>query len=460
MGRTVYAEERLHNYLTSLAKPNEYRIGLILGQSASQKDYIVHLAKTPLPKNVVEETSITSRPNTKQKDAESCIKSVKDIPDTWVAVHAKYVTRMLPGGMRVLGIFIVGPDDTINDNANIQKCRSILMAIHKNLSQNKYLYGNNEEQLILNLNNISQKYTCKSVEINNKSGIVKPVEWKFQGKATKWHQLESVINFDNLFLIPANKDPETLKKQLQDILKTMSDIVESSLIAIEGEVKSPDDTLEIVTKNKNEEKGCKNNEKSTTNDKPIQISLYTTCQANNTSSNVKVTPCNASIRLVGQLASRTFVHQKANVEEATVAVKEDIIRSLASRLEMHWDSLIDEENGFPEENVTLHEPPRRVLIALPESKVTLSDYLFPGEGPLEALLSLQELLDLEVHESCVLKDIELQADPMEFYSQSDVNIKTDFGKDSCDSQQNRIYIAGISIAVIILVIAFLIQKFY
>lgn len=61
------------------------------------------------------------------------------------------------------------------------------------------------------------------------------------------------------------------------------------------------------------------------------------------------------------------------------------------------------------ENITLHEPPRRVLIALPESKITLSDYLFPGEGPQEALLSLQELLDLEVHESTVQKDIELEA---------------------------------------------------
>lgn len=61
------------------------------------------------------------------------------------------------------------------------------------------------------------------------------------------------------------------------------------------------------------------------------------------------------------------------------------------------------------ENITLHEPPRRVLIALPENKITLSDYLFPGEGPQEALLSLQELLDLEVQESQVEKEIELQA---------------------------------------------------
>lgn len=143
------------------------------------------------------------------------------------------------------------------------------------------------------------------------------------------------------------------------------------------------------------------------------------------------------MRLVGQIVSRTFVHQKATIEEAAAAVKQDIMRSLASRLEMHWDSLIEEENGSPEgeyrffeaesqtgytvktiknplllcfsENVTLHEPPRRVLVTLPQSRVTLSDYLFPGEGPQEALVSLQELLDLEVQESSVQKELELQA---------------------------------------------------
>ena len=54
------------------------------------------------------------------------------------------------------------------------------------------------------------------------------------------------------------------------------------------------------------------------------------------------------MRLIGQLVSRTFVHQKATIEEAMNAVKQDVMRSLASRLEMHWDSLIEEEDGSPE----------------------------------------------------------------------------------------------------------------
>lgn len=63
---------------------------------------------------------------------------------------------------------------------------------------------------------------------------------------------------------------------------------------------------------------------------------------------------------------------------------------------------------FFSENITLHEPPRRVLVELPQNKVSLSDYLFPGEGPQESLVLLKELLDLEVSENQVQKDVERQ----------------------------------------------------
>lgn len=106
--------------------------------------------------------------------------------------------------------------------------------------------------------------------------MFKSVDWKFQTRATKWHQLEAFINFDRLFLIAANKDPKTLKKQLQDILKTISDIVETSLIVIEGEVWSPYDTIEVISKNKKDEKNCKSSEKNN-NDQSIQINLYIPC---------------------------------------------------------------------------------------------------------------------------------------------------------------------------------------
>ncbi|KAG5309383.1 ODR4 protein, partial [Acromyrmex insinuator] len=462
MGRTVYVEEHLRTYLTSLAKPDGYVIGLILGQSAGQKDYIVHLAKTPPPltKNVVEETLISSTVSMEQDAANIYIRSVKDIPMSWVADHAKHVTRMLPGGMWVLGVFIVGPEDTLDNISNVQKLKSVLGAIHKTLSwNNKYLCGNNQdEKLILSFNSIAQKYICKSIDIA-KDNMLKPADWKFQEKATKWHQLETLVDFDRLYLIAVDKDPETLKKQLQNILTNVADLIDSSLIVIEGEVRSPDDTLETLGKRKkSSNKKCKN--KTDDSNNSLQVSLYIPCSQDNSNVDVRTTSCSASIRLIGQLVSRTFVHQRASIAEANTAVKEDIVRSLASRLEMHWDSLIEEENGSPEENITLHEPPRRVLIALPDNKVTLSDYLFPGEGPQEALLSLQELLDLNVQESQVQKEVELQADPIEFYCQSNVNTKPlDNNADTTGNYQMTTYLTGLSVAFVILLVAVLVHQF-
>lgn len=45
-----------------------------------------------------------------------------------------------------------------------------------------------------------------------------------------------------------------------------------------------------------------------------------------------------------------FYHQRVLLVEyfTSQAVKQDIVRSLASRLELHWDSLIEEEHGSPE----------------------------------------------------------------------------------------------------------------
>lgn len=67
---------------------------------------------------------------------------------------------MLPGGMWVLGIFIVGPEDTLDNTNNVQKFKSILSAIYKTLSwRNKHFCGNSQdEKIILSFNSITQKY--------------------------------------------------------------------------------------------------------------------------------------------------------------------------------------------------------------------------------------------------------------------------------------------------------------
>lgn len=51
------------------------------------------------------------------------------------------------------------------------------------------------------------------------------------------------------------------------------------------------------------------------------------------------------LRIVGQVACKLWLQPKVTTSEASGAVREDIMRSLSARLEMHWDSLTEEENS-------------------------------------------------------------------------------------------------------------------
>ena len=51
------------------------------------------------------------------------------------------------------------------------------------------------------------------------------------------------------------------------------------------------------------------------------------------------------MRLSGRMAIRAYLHPRATVGEAIEAVKEDLLRSLNARCDMHCDSLVGEEIG-------------------------------------------------------------------------------------------------------------------
>ncbi|XP_051176718.1 protein odr-4 homolog [Leptopilina boulardi] len=467
MPRTTFANDNLLDYLNTLANRQGYTIGLILGQSCAQKDFVIHLARTspPSKKDVIEESVISSALNNISQESvdNTCIKSIKDIPGNWVVDHARHVTRMLSGGMWILGIFTVGPEDIFNSSVSVEKLKFILTSVDKNLISNQYLYGNhNQENLILHYNSVTKKYICKSVDTKNNVGIVKPVDWKFQTN-TKWHYLETRIDFNRLFPIARFKTPVSLKKQFQDILNETSNMINSSVILIEGKIPSSDTTIETIVEQLTEEKkkGCCDNKEnnSEASFEILQVSLYFPCERT-LEKQANSIECGASMRLVGQLVSRTFVHQKATIEEANNAVKQDILRSLASRLEMHLDSLIEEEDGSPEETIIVHEPPRRVFIKLPRN-VTLSDYLFPGEGTEEVLSSLLELLDIKVPDDFIQKDLELQFDHSEFYCHYQDTKTSDIINNQKHITGKRnifIFITGLSFALIILIVAIIFNQ--
>lgn len=173
-------------------------------QPAESKDYVIHFAKTPPSQGEV----LAKKDIIPAKQ----VKTLADIADAWVAEHAKCTTRMLPGGMYVLGIFIISQEDVLTPLS--AKIKSILLHITKQLGNNVYLNGNamTSEKLVLNYCISAESFNCKSYDTTTSS--VKPADFKFVPKATKWHQLECRCELDQTCPIPQSKIDWPLRKHM------------------------------------------------------------------------------------------------------------------------------------------------------------------------------------------------------------------------------------------------------
>lgn len=226
------------------------------------------------------------------------VKTLADVADAWVAEHAKCTTRMLPGGMYVLGIFIVSKEDVLTPL--ITKVKSMLQQITKQLGTNLYLYGNamSSEKLVLNYCTATETFTCKSYDTSTSS--VKPVDFKFMPKATKWHQLECRCELDQTVPIPQNKIDWPLKKHmtvgltamlitdvsynifLKDILRLTNENLKLAKLLFDNEVKDASDNLESIGKKKN--RGKSRQEQG--DNKPMHVTIFLPCVSITAGNNV------------------------------------------------------------------------------------------------------------------------------------------------------------------------------
>ncbi|XP_041976537.1 protein odr-4 homolog [Aricia agestis] len=447
MVRTVYSPEYCLQYLEQYASRESFVSGLILGQITEARENVIHLARTPEEKSDTDsEQSYTSE--------KTPIKNLSGVSEAWVADHAKHVTRMLPGGMFVMGIFIVSEGDIFEDPTSFSKAKTILNYTHKVLSSNQYMYGNyshSNERLVLHMSTSTKVLTCKSLEVGAPKTIIKPVEWKFLSKPQQWQRIDCYYDFDEVYPVIVKQKGISVKQQFQQILESAHKTIETSVMFIDGELKDGAEVLEQMSKKK-KTKSSKNAQDAP---KSMHASLFVPYE-NSMPETVEYLECDGNIHFSGVVSSSVFMYPKATINETIAAVKQDIVRSLASRFTMHCDALID-DNLLPEEKVCFNEPPRRVLV--PVGSLYLCDYLFPGESPAEALLSVRELLDLQLTETDVICDVETPADTSEFDALDRDRSNEEMLATPQEASQ-FMYITGIGFALFVLIFSVFMNYYY
>ncbi|KAG0719930.1 Protein odr-4 [Chionoecetes opilio] len=433
MGRVVVADDALQDRLTAQAKAGTFQIGLIIGQNTREKDIIVHLAPTPVPdegdlSSEDEEVMPSSREElSKNKYPDSLPKVVEGT----VSQHARQVVRMLPGGLDIIGVYVVTPQADFTSSSSQSKLRLILGATHKTTSRILLETAESKtEKVILHVCTQSFKIVCKTLDLSpTETSTQENGDLKFQRGGSKWQQLSYAYNINLNFWLPKDKPSQSLYKTILTLIKPWAKSVTQSLILINSENPEDEDLLDSSVEEKpTKKKGGNRGLMELVPPKAYKVEILDPCTTLVSSSGLN--DMAGSIRLSGTLAGLAFLHNKATVGEARAAVLLDLVRSVVSRWEMHCDSLVEEPPSHLIGPI-IHEPPRRVFLEGGGLPVSLCDYLFPGDSCGDACQSAKELLSLKIRKEHVDDSQETLADASEVMCSADISVD---GPEELESQ--------------------------
>merc|ERR1712013_141978 len=264
---------------------------------------------------------------------------------------------LLPGGLTVLGLFLPRPDMFLS--ANDGKLRKVLNAIST-------LDSSVPEELIILQSALSSKI------LDAKTSSFKPLDVRSSSRPMELVRVEGGLILDIPVALSSCDDP--LSEDIKPVFDKFHSLLNSAIYIFDNKVLSENSLL----------------------GKTVEVEKETS----------------ARMKLAGKLSCRAYLPPGATVSWARVAVRADLERSLKTRLLMHSESLLGAEDEEQEDKV-VHEPPRRLFVALPETSVAVADYLFPGEGTEDCLANIKEIFGVEVDEDQIEDDLEIVASPRE-----------------------------------------------
>ncbi|XP_039176547.1 protein odr-4 homolog isoform X3 [Crotalus tigris] len=362
MGRSYFVEETVGQYLSDLsAKSKRLITGLLVGQCTQQRDYVLLAIQTP----VKEEESNSSANHHAD---------LSNIDEEWTAAHARQVSRMLPGGLLVVGVFIISVPELAKEIQNI--LRKLLFSIEKSAAR-KRLWSLSEEdvsdRVALHLCSTTKKILCRTYDVQDPKSTAKPADWKYQNAlSASWLSLECTINVNIHIPLPATLASHNLEKNTRNGLGRWAQQIEEAVFFINGQARQENADL-----------------------------LEGQMQSTSSRSTATVQICSGSINLKGALKCKAYIHNnKPKVKDAVQALKRDIINTLSDRCEILFeDLLVNETPGKKSKRNSereYHILPCRVFTPIVGSSVLLCDYKFGDETVREIQERFLEMMDQAV----------------------------------------------------------------
>ncbi|ESW09660.1 hypothetical protein PHAVU_009G145500 [Phaseolus vulgaris] len=378
--RLKLAEDRL----SQSAIPSE--VGLLIGKfsSALGRAFLFDLIPTPLNDSGEPACSLTEpdkkkgpKPKSKSEPADS---SSLFIDKDWVGEHARQVSRMLVGGMKVVGLYVWVSDAGFK-NSTIMLCQTV-----KGVADAApVLEGDWDERLLLHICYSPRRWNCRncSLSSNITSSSLRPCDFKMGKVLTSLQTYKCMYNFN--IRLPILRDSGSKFQTLSDVLRHVISVHAKELTGAKALI---DGKLVVESE-------------SYSSDGVHEVELLLPFLNNSSIEACSQGDVVGLLSFSGLICSFAYLNSKEPISQAVTDIKGDIIKSLLSRLDIICDEVdVDSGNnhdfgGQASNEISVEKPvPQLVLhtlrkgCSLPFPKrvfapwlagVFVCDYLQPSE---------------------------------------------------------------------------------
>jgi len=372
----VYIDESVATTISRISKLGKEACGLVIGKSCTEHGVVVKLIQTPLPN--------------------------QQINAKWVGEHAKELAGMLPGGLFIVGAFIIS--STLRMDSTLKSC---LYEAYESISKmkmfpfmKKVMFDQSSSWLALHLNLSGNLVKCQIFDMLHKSSPT-VVNWKFQSISGGWKHLTSQMSIS----LPLSYNSlQDLSEDIDSNLARYYQSIMDSYVEINGIFRPGEEALGNL--------GAGNN------DLQIPCDLFlpqrSLVEAEKETEMIK---SSGTVLLNGcmQISAHTLLN--STVEQASNALKLDAILSLHQRI-----SLVLQDDKFEFDRDVLFLPKR---LFYPDDtcmnpKFEWSDYMMNWEGEEDCVTRIQENLNFKIDQEKLNNNREqfFQLDPEKKFSRS------------------------------------------
>ncbi|KAM3239493.1 hypothetical protein P3L10_014529 [Capsicum annuum] len=322
MVKTVVGEETqlklTENRLSKSGVPCQ--VGLVIGDLSLKLDrgFIYDLIPTPPNEEGEPACSITGKDERKRPSSKGGKPHNNDsalfIDKDWVAEHARQVGRMLLGGMKVVGIYVWTSESSFK-NSTITLCQAA-----KSVAEAAPLLEVDwDERLLVHIGYSPLRWTCRNCSLgsNITSGNLRPCDLKMGRILSARQAFRCTYDFDLRLPICRGSSSKRLVDILHHGISGHAEELKGAKALIDGKLANEDEQFELGVVH-DVEFLLPFNE-----DKYLEV-----CSQKEVTGLLVFSGC---------ICSYAYSNSKEPASQALTDIKEDIIKSLRSRLDMMCD---------------------------------------------------------------------------------------------------------------------------